>query len=110
MGRACFNDKGGWEWALLAKALMEQVGLTLRRAGPSNGEGAAVRIQLRRLRAGVPLGKKICDIEFQLGNLLFKGWVTLVRDAQTADDPELASHWSSGARGCHSSFVYACRT
>ena len=71
--------KGGWERALLAKALVEQAGLTQREAAELMGlrTGAAVSIQLRRLQEAVPqdapLRRQVREIESRLVNLLFKG-------------------------------------
>jgi hypothetical protein len=71
--------KGGWERALLAKGLVEQAGLTQREAAEVVGlkTGAAVSIQLRRLREAVPqdapLKRQVNEIESRLLNLLFKG-------------------------------------
>jgi REP element-mobilizing transposase RayT len=70
--------KLGWERALLAKALVEQAGLTQREAARVMGlkTGAAVSIQLRRLHEALPrdarLRKQVLEIEGRL-NLLFKG-------------------------------------
>jgi REP element-mobilizing transposase RayT len=71
--------KGGWERALLAKALVEQAGLTQREAAGVMGlsTGAAVSIQLRRLEEALPgatpLKKQVREIESQLLNLSLKG-------------------------------------
>jgi putative transposase len=71
--------KGGWERALLAKALVEQAGLTQREAAEVMGlkTGAAVSIQLRRLHEAVPqdtpLRRQVREVESRLLNLLFKG-------------------------------------
>jgi predicted transcriptional regulator len=70
--------KGGWERALLAKALVEQAGMTQREAAGVMGlkTGAAVSIQLRRLQEALPkeatLRRQVREIESQLANLLFK--------------------------------------
>jgi len=68
--------KGGWERALLAKALVEQAGLTQREAAAVMGlsTGAAVSIQLRRLHQALPqdahLRRQMREIESHLVNLL----------------------------------------
>jgi len=70
--------KLGWERALLAKALIEQAGLTQREAARAMGlkTGAAVSIQLRGLHEVLPrdakLRKQVLEIEGHL-NLLLKG-------------------------------------
>jgi hypothetical protein len=69
--------KEGWERALLAKALVEQAGLTQREAAGVMGlkTGAAVSLQLRRLQEALPknptLRRQVRDIEAHLVNLLF---------------------------------------
>jgi REP-associated tyrosine transposase len=71
--------KGGWERALLAKALVEQAGMTQREAAGVMGlkTGAAVSIQLRRLQEALPkdatLRRQVREIQAHLTNLLFKG-------------------------------------
>jgi len=71
--------KGGWERALLAKALVEQAGMTQREAAGVMGlkTGAAVSIQLRRLQEALPedptLRRQVREIESHLTDLLFKG-------------------------------------
>jgi REP element-mobilizing transposase RayT len=66
--------KLGWERALLAKALVEQAGLTQREAAEVMGlkTGAAVSIQLRRLREAVPQDAPLRR-QVRAVNLLFKG-------------------------------------
>jgi hypothetical protein len=64
--------KLGWERALLAKALVEQAGLTQREAAAVMGlkTGAAVSIQLRRLHEALPedakLRRQVREIESRL--------------------------------------------
>jgi REP element-mobilizing transposase RayT len=71
--------KGGWERALLAKALVEQAGLTQREAAVVMGltTGAAVSIQLRRLHEALPqdapLRRQTREIDNQLAHLFVKG-------------------------------------
>jgi hypothetical protein len=71
--------KGGWERALLAKALVEQAGMTQREAAGVMGlkTGAAVCIQLRRLQEALPeeptLRRQVREIESEVVNLIFKG-------------------------------------
>ena len=71
--------KGGWERALLAKALVEQAGMTEREAAGVMGltTGSAVSIQLRRLQQALcreaTLRRQATEIESRLVNLLFKG-------------------------------------
>ncbi len=71
--------KGGWERAVLAKALVEQGGMTQREAATGMGvtTGAAVSIQLRRLQEALPLDahlrRQVSEIESQLVKLFVKG-------------------------------------
>ena len=81
VGKEAFQRqrKGGWERALLAQALVEQAGMTERQAAGVMGltTGAAVSIQLRRLRQALSreakLRRQATEIKSQLVNLLFKG-------------------------------------
>ncbi|HVN81528.1 MAG TPA: hypothetical protein VMW38_21240, partial [Terriglobia bacterium] len=65
--------------ALLAKALVEQAGMTEREAAGVMGltTGSAVSIQLRRLQQALSreakLRRQATEIESRLVNLLFKG-------------------------------------
>jgi len=76
-GEGVSTTTKGRERALLAKALVEQAGLTQWEAAEVNGAkcgcGSQNSVAAARRSAGVPLRRKICKIESQLGNLLFKG-------------------------------------
>jgi REP element-mobilizing transposase RayT len=69
------QQKGGWERALLGKALLEQAGLTQREAAGVMRlkTGAAVCIQLRRLQKALaeqaPLRRQVREIESRLEHL-----------------------------------------
>lgn len=72
--------RGRWERALLAKALVEQAGMTQREAAAVMGlkTGAAVCIQLRRLQQALPedaqLRRQVREIESHINLVLvFKG-------------------------------------